>query len=31
MTQVDTAGVFELEPVAGAGRPWVYVWAPGPA
>jgi hypothetical protein len=27
----DMAGVYELEPVARAGPPWIYVWAPGPA
>jgi hypothetical protein len=25
----DVNGVYELEPVAGGGPPWVYVWAPG--
>jgi hypothetical protein len=24
----DTAGVYELEFVAGGGPPWVYLWAP---
>jgi hypothetical protein len=24
----DVEGVYELEPVAGAGPPWLYQWAP---
>jgi hypothetical protein len=27
----DMAGVYELEPVAGAGPRWIYVWVPGAA
>ena len=26
----DLAGRYELEPVAGSGPPWVYVWIAGP-
>ncbi|MBQ0903581.1 hypothetical protein [Micromonospora sp. U21] len=28
LLDADMAGVYELEPVAGTGPPWVYVWAP---
>ncbi|MGI5214868.1 hypothetical protein [Plantactinospora sp. CA-290183] len=28
LINVDTAGVYELESVAGSGRPWLYLWAP---
>jgi hypothetical protein len=29
LLDADMNGVYELEPVAGTGPPWVYVWAPG--
>jgi hypothetical protein len=29
LLDTDTAGVYELEPVAGGGPPWIYVWTPG--
>ncbi|SIM46926.1 hypothetical protein [Micromonospora cremea] len=28
LLDADVVGVYELEPVAGAGPPWVYVWVP---
>lgn len=28
LLDADVDGVYELEPVAGAGPPWVYVWVP---
>ncbi|MFG1660679.1 hypothetical protein ACGFIY_29495 [Micromonospora chersina] len=28
LLDADMAGVYELEPLAGAGPPWIYVWAP---
>jgi hypothetical protein len=28
LLDADVAGVYELEPIAGAGPPWVYVWTP---
>ncbi|MEU9738872.1 hypothetical protein AB0E12_06730 [Micromonospora chersina] len=28
LLDADVDGVYELEPVAGAGPPWVYIWAP---
>ena len=31
LLDADMAGVYELEPVAGVGPPWIYVWAPGTA
>jgi hypothetical protein len=31
LLDADMAGVYELEPIAGAGPPWRYVWAPGTA
>lgn len=27
LLDADMAGVYELEPVAGGGAPWVYLWA----
>jgi hypothetical protein len=27
----DLGGRYELEPVAGSGPPWLYVWIDGPA
>ena len=29
LLDADVNGVYELEPVAGRGPPWVYVWVPG--
>jgi hypothetical protein len=29
LLDADMDGVYELEPVAGAGPPWVYAWIPG--
>ncbi|MEU8301128.1 hypothetical protein AB0C04_28040 [Micromonospora sp. NPDC048909] len=28
LLDADVDGAYELEPVAGAGPPWVYVWVP---
>jgi hypothetical protein len=28
LLDADVAGRYELEPVAGAGPPWVYLWMP---
>lgn len=28
LLDADMNGAYELEPVAGAGPPWVYVWVP---
>lgn len=28
LLNADVDGVYELEPVAGRGPPWVYMWAP---
>jgi hypothetical protein len=28
LLDVDIDGVYELEPAAGAGPPWLYRWAP---
>jgi hypothetical protein len=28
LLDVDVDGVYELEPVAGTGPPWLYRWAP---
>ncbi|MBM0237141.1 hypothetical protein JNW88_08245 [Micromonospora sp. ATA32] len=28
LLDADVAGVYELEPVAGAGPPWLYMWVP---
>lgn len=28
LLDADMRGVYELEPVAGQGPPWVYMWAP---
>ncbi|MCG5464252.1 hypothetical protein MED01_002417 [Micromonospora sp. MED01] len=30
LLDADMDGVYELEPVAGTGPPWVYEWAPHP-
>ncbi|PZG22146.1 hypothetical protein C1I95_06040 [Micromonospora craterilacus] len=27
LLNADVDGVYELEPIAGGGPPWVYVWA----
>jgi hypothetical protein len=29
LLNADVNGVYELEPVAGAGPPWLYRWRPG--
>jgi len=31
LLDADVAGVYELAPVAGAGPPWIYIWAQGAA
>jgi hypothetical protein len=31
LLNLDLAGRYELEPVAGAGPPWAYVWIEGPS
>jgi hypothetical protein len=31
LLDADMAGVYELESIARAGPPWIYVWAPGSA
>jgi hypothetical protein len=31
LLDADMAGVYEPEPAAGTGPPWIYVWAPGVA
>ncbi|MET8312020.1 hypothetical protein [Micromonospora sp. NPDC005173] len=28
LLDADMNGVYELEPVAGLGPPWIYVWTP---
>ncbi|MFI7608762.1 hypothetical protein ACIBTV_27130 [Micromonospora sp. NPDC049366] len=28
LLDADVDGVYELEPVAGSGPPWLYVWVP---
>lgn len=28
LLDADVDGVYELEPVAGSGPPWVYTWVP---
>lgn len=28
LLDADVAGVYELEPVAGHGPPWLYLWVP---
>jgi hypothetical protein len=31
LLDADVVGFYELESIAGAGPPWIYVWAPGAA
>ncbi|WP_176731568.1 hypothetical protein [Micromonospora rhizosphaerae] len=31
LLDADMAGVYELEPLAGVGPPWIYVWPSGAA
>ncbi|TDB76769.1 hypothetical protein [Micromonospora sp. KC723] len=28
LLDADVDGAYELEPVAGAGPPWLYIWVP---